>query len=90
LHATGAGNLDPKIHVVTIVIDNVEEAYHPITELLHFYADRIKLRVGYPMKEKNASVIFLIIELTLDEMGAFSGKLGQLKAVKVKSITLKI
>jgi hypothetical protein len=42
------------------------------------------------MREKNVSVIFLIMEMDLDEMGAFSGKLGQLKSVKVKSITLKI
>jgi len=28
--------------------------------------------------------------MDLDELGAFSGKLGQLPAVKVKTITLKI
>jgi putative iron-only hydrogenase system regulator len=82
--------MDTKVHVVTIVISDVEGAYNPITELLHSYADRIKLRVGYPMPDKKSSVIFLVIELNLDEMGAFSGKLGQLKSVKVKSITLKI
>ena len=82
--------MEDKMHVVTIVIDNVEEAYHPITELLHGYSTKIKLRVGYPMQDKNVSVIFLIMEMSLDDMGAFSGKLGQLKSVKVKSITLKI
>jgi putative iron-only hydrogenase system regulator len=82
--------VEEKIQVVTIVINDVEEAYHPVTELLHAYAPKIKLRVGYPMREKNVSVIFLIMEMNLDEMGAFSGKLGQLKSVKVKSITLKI
>jgi putative iron-only hydrogenase system regulator len=82
--------LENKIHVVTIVINDVEAAYHPVSELLHSYAPKIKLRVGYPMREKNVSVIFLVMEMNLDEMGAFSGKLGQLKSVKVKSITLKI
>lgn len=82
--------MEDKIQVVTIVIDDVESAFHPVTELLHSYAPKIKLRVGYPMREKNVSVIFLVMEMNLDEMGAFSGKLGQIKSVKVKSLTLKI
>jgi putative iron-only hydrogenase system regulator len=82
--------MEDKVHIVTIVVSDVEEAYHPVTELLHSYAPKIKLRVGYPMREKNVSVIFLVMEMNLDEMGAFSGKLGQLNSVKVKSITLKI
>jgi len=48
------------------------------------------LRVGYPMKDKGVSVIFLVIELDLDQLGAFTGKLGQIEHVRVKTITLKI
>ena len=73
--------MENKIHVVTIIIDDVEEAFHPVSELLHSYAPKIKLRVGYPMRDKNVSVIFLVMEMNLDEMGAFCGKLGELKAV---------
>jgi len=82
--------VEQKRHVVTIVIDDVARAYQPVSELLHEYSSRILLRVGYPMRDKNVSVIFLIIELSLDEMGSFSGKLGQMPSVKVKTITLKI
>lgn len=82
--------MEEKVHVVSIVINDVEEAFHPVSELLHSYAPKIKLRVGYPMRDKNVSVIFLVMEMNPDEMGAFSGKLGQLKSVKVKSTTLKI
>ncbi|HNX37405.1 MAG TPA: iron-only hydrogenase system regulator [Candidatus Cloacimonadota bacterium] len=82
--------MDIKRHVVTIVIDDVDQAFNPVSDLLHEYASHILLRVGYPMRDKNVSVIFLIMELDLDGMGAFSGKLGQIKHVKVKTITLKI
>lgn len=82
--------MDNKRHVVTIVIDNVDAAYQPVTELLHFYADNILLRVGYPMRDRKVSVIFLVMELDLAQMGSFSGKLGQMTGVKVKTITLKI
>jgi len=83
-------DMDPNRHVVTIVIDDIESAFHPVTELLHSYAPNILLRVGYPMRDKNVSVICLVMELSIEAMGAFSGKLGQIPSVKVKSITLKI
>ncbi len=82
--------MEKKRHVVTIVVGDISSAFQPVSEILHDYATNILLRVGYPMRDKNVSVIFLIMELTLDEMGAFSGKLGQMPSVKVKSITLKI
>lgn len=82
--------IDTKRHIVTIVVDDIESAFTPVSELLHTYASHIHLRVGYPMKDKNVSVIFLIMEMDTDQMGAFSGKLGQIPSVKVKTITLKI
>jgi len=42
------------------------------------------------MRDLGIAVIFLIVELPVAEMGAFSGKLGQIKSVKVKVTTLKI
>lgn len=82
--------MDLKRHMVTIVVDDREQAFNPVSELLHQFAPHILLRVGYPMRDKNVSVIFLIMELDLDQLGSFSGKLGQIPSVKVKTITLKI
>ncbi|HPV15126.1 MAG TPA: iron-only hydrogenase system regulator [Candidatus Cloacimonadota bacterium] len=82
--------MDLRRHVVTIVVDDIHQAFHPVSELLHSYAPHVLLRVGYPMRDKGVSVIFLVMELTTDEMGAFSGKLGQIDSVKVKTITLSI
>lgn len=82
--------MDVKRHVVTIVIDDIDDAFQPVTQLLHDYAPHILLRVGYPMRDKNVSVIFLVMELSTDDMGSFSGKLGQIPSVKVRTITLKI
>ncbi len=82
--------MEIKRHLVTIVVHDVETAFNPVSELLHKYGTHILMRVGYPMKDLGVSVIFIIIDLDLAEMGAFSGKLGQIKSVKVKTITLKI
>lgn len=82
--------MPPKRHVVSIIVEDIENAFHPVSELLHSYAQHILLRVGYPMRDWGASVIFLIMELNIADMGAFSGKLGQIPSVKVKTSTLKI
>lgn len=82
--------MEKKRHVVTIVIDDVDAAFQPLSDLLHKYAPHILLRVGYPMRDVGVSAIFLIMDLTLDEMGSFSGKLGQMPSIRVKTITLKI
>lgn len=82
--------MDKKFHSLTITVYDRQKAFPHVSELLHSYAKYIHLRVGYPMKEHNVAVIFIIIELTNDELGAFSGRLGQLRSVKVNSTTLKL
>ncbi|MBW6513933.1 MAG: iron-only hydrogenase system regulator [Candidatus Syntrophosphaera sp.] len=82
--------MDKNRHIVTLVVDDRDQAFNPVSDLLHQYAPNILLRVGYPMRDKNVSVIFLVMELDLDQLGAFSGKLGQIPSVKVKTMTLKI
>lgn len=79
-----------KRHVVTIVIDDIGLAFQPVSDLLHNHASYILLRVGYPMRDWGASVIFLVMEMTTPEMGAFSGKLGMIPGLKVKTQTLRI
>lgn len=82
--------MEPKIHTVTISIYDREVAFHPVGELLHKFAADILLRVGYPMPDRNVAIIFLIMKMTTNELGALTGKLGQIPSVNVKSITLKV
>lgn len=82
--------METKFHTLTITIYNRDEVYDSVGELLHSYADKILLRVGYPVPDQNISIIFVITKMNSDEAGALSGKLGQISSVKVKSTTLKI
>lgn len=82
--------LETKHHTLTITIYNRDEVYDRVGEMLHAFADNILLRVGYPVPDQNTSIIFVIVKMTNDEIGALSGKLGQISSVKVKSTTLKI
>lgn len=81
--------MEKRLHTLTITIYNRDAVYKQVSDLLHTYAEFILLRTGYPIKEKNLAIIFLIVEMTNDELGAFSGKLGQIKNVKVHANTIK-
>ncbi len=81
--------METKLHTITIIIYNRDAVYQQVGNLLHKYASHILLRTGYPIKEKNIAIIFLVVEMTSDELGALSGKLGQLENVKVTATTIK-
>jgi putative iron-only hydrogenase system regulator len=78
------------VHTTTITVYDRDVAYQQINELLHHYAKNILLRVGYPMPDQNVAIIFLILKMTTDELGAMTGRLGQIANVKIKSTTLKV
>lgn len=82
--------MEKKIRTVTITVHDRTSSFQEVSAILHDLADNIILRVGYPFPNQNISIIFIIIQLTNDELGAFTGKLGQIKSVDVKSTTLKI
>ena len=81
--------MEKKVHTTTITVFDRNFVYREVGELLHQHADNILLRVGYPMKDQNMAIIFLILKMSTDELGALTGKLGQIETVRVKSITLK-
>lgn len=79
-----------RFHTVTIIIYNREKVYQQVSKLLHDYAVFVQSRLGYPIPEQDTAVIFLILKMSTDDLGALSGKLGQIKDVSVKASTLKI
>lgn len=83
------GNMEKRLHTLTITVYNRDAVYQQVGNLLHDFADKILLRTGYPIKEKNIAIIFLILEMTNDELGSLSGKLGQINNVKVSATTIK-
>jgi len=77
--------MDKRIGVIGIIIKNRKSTAGRVNEILSDYGHIIIGRMGIPYKEKNISVVSLIIEATTDELGALTGKLGNLFDVQVKS-----
>lgn len=73
-----------RIAVLGIVINNREENSKKVNNILSDFAHIIVGRMGIPYKEKGISVISIIVDGNNDEIGALSGKLGNIKGIKSK------
>lgn len=76
--------MDNKIAVIGIVIINRDESVKRVNDILSEFGGFIIGRMGIPYKERNLSVISIIVDANLDTIGALTGKLGNIKGVKVK------
>ena len=78
-----------KVGIVAITVLN-RENYARVNEILHQFADVILGRMGLPVKERQISIISVLVDGTTDEIGALTGKLGQIDGVKAKATLLKV
>lgn len=79
---------DTRLGVVGIVVEDRNSAIE-VNKILGEYAHIIIGRMGVPYKEKEVSVISLIVDGTTDQIGALTGKLGNIAGVTVKSALTK-
>ena len=80
--------MEKRLGVVGIVVED-NNASEEINSLLHKYSSIIAGRMGIPYKERGVSVISIIVDGTMDEITAMTGKLGKVKGVSVKSAISK-
>lgn len=80
--------MDKRLGVIGIIIENIENAQE-VNQILHNFSDIIVGRMGIPHKERQVSVISLIVDGPMDSISAMTGKLGNIKSVSVKSAISK-
>lgn len=78
-----------RLGVIAIVIEDREKA-EQVNALIHEYNDLMVGRMGIPYKERNISVISLMVDGTTDRINALTGKLGRIEKVQVKSMLTKV
>ena len=77
--------MDTRIAVVAIVITDRQAAAQAVNQILSQHGEIIVGRMGIPYRERNLSVIALIVDGSTDELGAMTGKLGRIPGVRVKT-----
>ena len=80
--------MDTRIAIIGIIIQDIESA-EKINQILHEYNDYIVGRMGIPYRERGLSVMSIVVDATMDIIGAISGKLGMIKGVSAKTISAK-
>ncbi len=80
--------METKIAIIGIIINNLN-ASEEINRVLHDYSDYIVGRMGIPYREKDLSVMSIVLDASTDFIGALTGKLGMIPDVSVKSVCSK-
>lgn len=80
--------METRIAIIGIIVYN-KESVSKINSLLHSYGDYIIGRMGIPYREKDLSVISVVMDAPNDTIGALTGKLGMVKDITVKTVYSK-
>lgn len=80
--------MDKRIAILGIVVEEMESVM-AVNDLLHEYREYIIGRMGMPYREKNLSVISVVLDARNEVISALSGKLGMLNGVSSKAVYSK-
>ena len=80
--------MEERVAIVAIIVEDLESAA-AVNSTLHEYASYIIGRMGLPHRERNMSIISVVVDAPHDEISALSGKLGRLEGVNTKTVYSK-
>jgi len=78
-----------RLGFVGIILEDRKKSAEEVNKVLSEFGEIIAARIGLPYKERQCSVITLIVDATTDEVGALTGRMGKLAGVSVKSALSK-
>ncbi len=77
--------MNKRLAVIGIIVENADSV-EEINEILHVYRSYIVGRMGLPYRERNMSVISIIVDAPNDVISSISGKLGMVEGVTSKAV----
>ncbi|NLD83878.1 MAG: CopG family transcriptional regulator [Clostridiales bacterium] len=80
--------MEERIGFIGIVIEDLSQAGR-VNQVVAQYQELVTGRIGVPDHERNMAVIGLLVRGTDVNVGAFTGKLGNIPGVQVKSAMTK-
>jgi len=81
--------VEKRLGVIGIVLED-RQVVPQVNKILNEHAEMIIGRMGLPHREREVSVISLIVDGTTDQLGSLTGKLGNIPHVTVKSALIKV
>jgi len=80
--------MEERIGFIGIVIEDLTQTAR-VNQIISLYQEMITGRIGVPDHERKMAVIGLLIRGDAKNIGAFTGKLGNVPGVQVKSALAK-
>ncbi len=75
---------EKRVAVISIIVEESDRV-NQINEILHSASDYIIGRMGIPYREKDISIISIVIDAPVNVINNVSGKLGRLSGVTAKT-----
>lgn len=80
--------MEKRIGTITILVSDRNQS-GAINAMLSEHGDIILCRQGLPFHDRPVAVISLIVEGTVNEINALTGRLGRLSGVECKAVVTK-
>ena len=80
--------METRVALIGIIVEDME-AVEKLNALLHEYSQYVIGRMGLPYREKEISIISVVVNAEADIISTLAGKLGMIKGVNVKTIYSK-
>jgi putative iron-only hydrogenase system regulator len=80
--------MENKIAIIALIVEDSDCA-EKINAVLHEYSQYIIGRMGLPYRQKNISIISVVVDAPMDVINTISGKIGSLKGVSTKAVCSK-
>lgn len=81
-------NLETRIAMLAIIIEE-KESVPAVNDLLFDYRDFIIGRMGMPYRDRELSIISIVLDAPNSAISALSGKIGMLQGVSAKAVYSK-
>ena len=81
--------MDKRLGFMGIIVSDRNKQASEVNKILSEFGNIIQGRMGIPYKERNCSIITLIVDATTDDVGSLTGRLGLIPGVSVKSALSK-
>lgn len=80
--------MEKRIGTITILINDRTRSQE-VNAVLSEFGDIILCRQGLPFHDRPVAVISLIVESSVDEVNALTGRLGRVNGVRAKAVLTK-
>lgn len=80
---------EKRLGVIAVIIENAKEAQGRINAVISEFSQLVVGRMGIPYRDRNLSVISLIVDGNENAINTLTGRLGSINGVTAKAVMTK-